>query len=288
MTHNSVQRFLLEDLDIRGAVVHLGSVWKQLLSNRDYPAPIVELLGQMSVTTLLLADNLKQPGRLTIQLRGEGPVTLLVIDCDETLNLRCMAQYGENIQATALVDLLGQGQLMISLDLPSMREPYQSVVPLVGHSIAEIFEHYLAHSEQLASRFFLAASTSAVGGLFLQKMPSADQRDADGWARLEALAGTVQPKELLELSSESLLTRLFNQETVRLFDARPVTHNVPENRGKIATLLLSLGRDEVYGALKDRGTIVIRDDLSNHEYRFDKADIDELFRDTPGTPPTVH
>ena len=99
MTHNSVQRFLFDDLDIRGAVVHLGSVWKQLLANRNYPAQVVELLGQMSITTLLLADNLKQPGRLTIQLRGEGPVTLLVIDCDETLNLRCMAQHSDMIEA---------------------------------------------------------------------------------------------------------------------------------------------------------------------------------------------
>ena len=296
MTHNSVQRFLFDDLDIRGAVVHLGSVWKQLLANRNYPAQVVELLGQMSITTLLLADNLKQPGRLTIQLRGEGPVTLLVIDCDETLNLRCMAQHSDMIEAashrdslrSSLVDLLGKGQLMISLDMPSMREPYQSIVPIVGNNIAEIFEHYLAHSEQLASRFFLTASTSAAGGLFLQKMPSSEERDADGWARIEALAGTVKPEELLDLTNESLLTRLFNQETVRLFDAQPVTHHVPENREKIGIMLLSLGRDEVYGALKERGAIIIRDDLSNHEYRFDKADIDELFLSTPETPPTVH
>ena len=296
MTHNSVQRFLFDDLDIRGAVVHLGSVWKQLLANRNYPAQVVELLGQMSITTLLLADNLKQPGRLTIQLRGEGPVTLLVIDCDETLNLRCMAQHSDMIEAashrdslrSSLVDLLGKGQLMISLDMPSMREPYQSIVPIVGNNIAEIFEHYLAHSEQLASRFFLTASTSAAGGLFLQKMPSSEERDADGWARIEALAGTVKPEELLDLTNESLLTRLFNQETVRLFDALPVTHHVPENREKIGIMLLSLGRDEVYGALKERGAIIIRDDLSNHEYRFDKADIDELFLSTPETPPTVH
>ena len=288
MTHNSVQRFLFDDLDIRGAVVHLGSVWKQLLANRNYPAQVVELLGQMSITTLLLADNLKQPGRLTIQLRGEGPVTLLVIDCDETLNLRCMAQHSDMIEAASLVDLLGKGQLMISLDMPSMREPYQSIVPIVGNNIAEIFEHYLAHSEQLASRFFLTASTSAAGGLFLQKMPSSEERDADGWTRIEALAGTVKPEELLDLTNESLLTRLFNQETVRLFDAQPVTHHVPENREKIGIMLLSLGRDEVYGALKERGAIIIRDDLSNHEYRFDKADIDELFLSTPETPPTVH
>ena len=288
MTKNSVQRFLFDDLDIRGAVVHLGSVWQQLLTDRDYPAPVIELLGQMSITTLLLADNLKQPGRLTIQLRGDGPVTLLVIDCDETLNIRCMAQHGENIKAASLIDLLGKGQLMISLDMPSMREPYQSIVPIVGNSIAEVFEHYLTHSEQLASRFFLTASASGAAGLFVQRMPSAEQRDADGWARIEALAGTVKSEELLDLSSENLLTRLFHQETVRLFDDRPVTNIVPENREKIGTMLLSLGREEVYGVLKERGVIIIRDDLGNREYRFEKADIDELFLNTPETPPTVH
>ena len=288
MTKNSVQRFLFDDLDIRGAVVHLSTVWQQLLTNRHYPAPVVELLGQMSITTLLLADNLKQPGRLTIQLRGDGPVTLLVIDCDETLNLRCMAQHGENIEAASLIDLLGKGQLMISLDMPSMREPYQSIVPIVGNSIAEVFEHYLTHSEQLASRFFLTALATGAAGLFVQRMPVAEQRDTDGWARIEALASTVKPTELLDLPSEDLLTRLFHQETVRLFDARPVTHIVPENREKIGTMLLSLGREEVYGVLKERGAITIRDDLGNREYRFEKADIDELFLNTPEMPPTVH
>ena len=157
---NTIQGFLLDDLDIRGAVVHLDSVWQKLLIRRNYPAPVVELLGQMSVTTLLLANNLKQPGRLTIQLRGEGPVSLLVIDCNEQLNIRCMAQHGENIQATSLIELLGKGQLLLSLDMDSMREPYQSTVPLTGNSIAEVFEYYLKQSEQLASRFFLAATAT--------------------------------------------------------------------------------------------------------------------------------
>ena len=194
---NSIERFLLEDLDIRGAFVRLDTVWQQLLTDRDYPDQVVELLGQMSATTVLLSDNLKQRGRLTIQMRGSGPVSLLVIDCDETLNLRCMAQVDESIgRNTALVELLGHGQLVLSLDTESMREPYQSVVPITGHSIAEVFEHYLSKSEQLSSRFFLAASRDGIGGLFLQKMPSADQRDPDGWARIEALATTVKAGEL--------------------------------------------------------------------------------------------
>lgn len=285
-----VQRFLLDDLDIRGAVVRLGPIWQQLLTGRDYPAAVSALLGQMSATTLLLADNLKQPGRLTIQLRGKGQIQLMVIDCDEALNVRCMAQHqpGLAVGAAPLKTLLGDGQLLISLDLPSMREPYQSVVDLAGDSIAEIFEHHLAQSEQLASRLFLAATPEGAAGLFVQKMPGADARDADGWARIEALAATVTAGELLDLPAEALLTRLFAEETVRLFAAREVTNHRPENRDKVATMLLSLGREEVYAALKERGEIVVRDDLANREYRFDKAQIDELFSHTPATPPSVH
>ena len=284
-----VQRFLLDDLDIRGALVRLGPVWQQLLTDRDYPHVVIGLLGQMSATTLLLADNLKQAGRLTIQLRGDGPIPLLVIDCNEALNIRCMAQHDEKVDdAAPLQELLGDGQLLISLDLPSMREPYQSIVPITGNSIAEVFEHHLAQSEQLASRLFLAATPEGAAGLFIQKMPGADARDEDGWARIEALAATVKPDELLELPAEALLTRLFAEETVRLFAAREVTNICPENRDKVGTMLLSLGREEVYAALTERGEIVVRDDLANREYRFDKAAIDELFSHTPATPPSVH
>ncbi|MEI7613087.1 MAG: Hsp33 family molecular chaperone HslO [Betaproteobacteria bacterium] len=285
---NTVQRFLFDHLDIRGAVVRLDSVWQQLLTKRNYPAPVVELLGQMTATTLLLADNLKQPGRLTIQLRGDGPVPLLVIDCNEELNIRCMAQHGEHIEASSLLDLLGQGQLLLSLDMDSMRQPYQSTVPLTGNSIAEVFEHYLKQSEQLASRFFLAATATGIAGLFLQKMPSTDERDADGWARTEALASTVKAEELLSLPVEELLVRLFHEETVRVFDAQAVTNNCPEDWEKVSNMLRTLGREDVYAALKENGAIVIRDDLANHEYRFDKAAIDELFSNVPETPPSVH
>jgi len=285
---NTIQGFLLDDLDIRGAVVRLDSVWQQLLTKRDYPAPVIELLGQMSATTLLLANNLKQPGRLTIQLRGEGPVSLLVIDCNEQLNIRCMAQFAKNIQAASLIELLGKGQLLLSLDMDSMREPYQSTVPLTGNSIAEVFEHYLKQSEQLASRFFLAATATGVAGLFLQKMPTTDERDADGWSRIEALASTVRPEELLDLPTEQLLTRLFHEETVRLFPGHAVTNNCPQDWDKVRNMLRTLGREEVYAALKQNGAIVINDDLANHEYRFDKVAIDELFSNVPETPPSVH
>ena len=285
---NSVRRFLFDDLDIRGAVSRLDSVWQKLVSGRDYPAPVVELLGQMCAIVVLLADNLKQPGRLTVQLRGNGPVPLLVIDCSEQLNLRCMARHAKSIAGAPLVELLGRGELMLSLDTPERREPYQSVVPLEGASIAEIFEHYLWSSEQIASRFFLAASPSGIAGLCVQKMPEADRRDPDGWRRIEALAATARPGELAELSDETLLTRLFHEETVRLFAAREVINDYPPDTAKVSHMLLALGREDVYANLAQHGVIVIEDELSRHQYRFTREDIDRLFSRTPETPKSVH
>lgn len=286
---NYVQRFLLDDLDIRGAVVRLGAVWQQMLAGRDYPAPVARLLGEMSATTLLIGGNLKQPGRITFQLRGSGPVSLLVIDCNERLHIRGMAKCNEAVPAAQLTgnapDLLGHGQLLLSLDLPSMREPYQSFVPLDGNSIAEIFEHYLKQSEQQPARFFLAADEHGAAGLFLQKLPGADERDADGWARIEHLASTVKPEELLGLPAEELLLRLFHEETVRVFDPRPVVHDCPEDWEKVRSMLRSLGRAEVDSILQEHGEVLIKDDICNREYRFDAQAIEELFRENP---PTLH
>jgi molecular chaperone Hsp33 len=277
---DTVQKFLLDDLDIRGAVVRLGPVWQKMLAGRHYPAPVAHLLGEMSATTLLLGGNLKQPGRLTIQLRGSGPVSLLVIDCNERLHIRGMAKCAEAVAPGSAPDLLGHGQLLLSLDMPSMREPYQSIVPLAGDNIAAIFEHYLQQSEQLPARLFLAASSQGAAGLFLQKLPNADQCDPDGWTRIEALASTVKADELLALSAEALLTRLFYEEPVRVFTAQNVIHDCPENRDKVGDMLLSLGRTEVDALLDEHGEIVIRDDICNRDYRFDAQAIEALFRAT--------
>lgn len=288
MDHDAASRFLLDDLDITGTLVRIGPAWRQMLAGRDYPPAVAQLLGEMTATALLLGNKLKQPGRLTLQLRGNGPLSLLVVDCNERLQLRGMARCRAMPPTGTASELLGDGQLLIALDLAAMREPYQSVVPLEGNGIAEIFEHYLRRSEQQPARLLLVASPTAAAGLLLQKMPDADCRDADGWRRVEALAATITPAELLDLPATELLPRIFHQETVRLFAERPVDYHCPEDWAKVRAMLRALGRDEVYAALHERGEILIRDDICNREYRFDALAIAKLFADDASPSPTVH
>lgn len=278
-----VQRFLLEDLDIRGAVVRLTDVWQALQAGREYAPGVARLLGEMSAVATVIAGNLKQAGRLTFQISGHGPLNLLVIDCAETLNLRGYAKAEGAPSGDTLRALVGDGRLQLTLDVPGLDQPYQSLVPLEGGSIAEVFEHYLAQSEQQPAALWLACSADAAVALFLQKLPGADQKDADGWSRAHQLANTVRDDELLGLEASAVLRRLFAEESVRVFEARRVSHDWPAEPEKVAGMLQSLGEDEVRAILAEHGEIVVHDELSNHHYRFDAADVDALF-----TPRTLH
>ncbi|APR05462.1 Hsp33 family molecular chaperone HslO [Thauera chlorobenzoica] len=278
-----IQRFLLEDLDIRGAIVRLTDVWQAMQAGRGYPAPVARLLGEMSAVSAVIAGNLKQPGRLTVQLSSHGPLSLLVVDCTETLNLRGYAKADRVLAEDAPDELISDGRLQLSLDIPGLAQPYQSLVPLEGGSIAEIFQHYLAQSEQQPAGLWLACNQEAAVALFVQKLPGADQKDLDGWSRVHQLAHTVRSDELLGLEAHDILRRLFAEENVRLFDARPVTHDWPADPAKVAAMLRALGEDEVRAILAEHGEILVHDDLSNHSYRFDATDVDALFH-----PPTLH
>ena len=281
--YDSVSRFLLENLDIRGALVRLGPAWHEMRSRHAYAPPVRDLLGQLAAVTVLVAGNLKLPGRLTCQLQGHGPVRLLVMDCDEQLRLRGLAKAPADQAPAALPELFGDGKLVLTLQTNvAAGRPYQSIVPLEGGSVGEVFEHFLENSEQTPTRLWLSADEDHACGLFLQKLPEADTRDEDGWNRVLHLAGTVKPGELA-LPPEVLLKRLFAEEDLRLYDARTVTYHCPRDEEKVLGMLRSLGRAEVAEALAEQGELKIRDDICQHEYRYGEEILDRLF-----PPRTLH
>lgn len=273
---DTIHRFLLEDLDIRGALVRLGPAWREMQAGRRYAPPVRDLLGELAAVTTLIASNLKTPGRLTFQLQGNGPVRLLVVDCDERLRMRGMAQAPHEVAPLDLPGLLGDGRLVLTLQGAASPQPYQSLVPLAGDSVAAVFEHYLEQSEQLPSRLVLGSDADSACGLFLQKLPEADRKDADGWNRVGHLAATIGPADL-RLPAEDLLTRVFPEEAVRLFAPQSVAYHCPRNEEKALDMVRTLGRDEVETLLAEQGEVLIHDEICNHEYRFGPEVLDQAF-----------
>jgi molecular chaperone Hsp33 len=278
MQTDYVQRFLFENLDIRGRLVCLTGAWQRMLDGRGYPEHIAELLGHTTALNILLGANQKGAGRVTLQVQGSGPVRLLVADCTAELRIRGMASF-EKQEAVCASErgLLGDGRLSVTLEDLQSGQFYQSLVPLEGETLEQIFEHYLAQSEQATAFLRLKADRGALCGLLLEKLPRAEERDPDGWNRVCHLASTLTLDETRDAQPYHLLTRVFPEELMRVYRLYAVEYHCPYDESKVKDMLLGLGRDEVESILAEQGEVVIKNEMCNHEYRFDAKAIEALF-----------
>jgi len=284
--HNYSRRFTLENLDIRGQVVRLTDVWRDMHISRHYPANIRQFLGEMACVAVLVGAGLKQPGKAALQIQrkpngaGKNAVytgPLAVVDCTEALGVRGMSAADFKDGAATFAEWVEGCTLAMTLTYTNTTQIYQSIVPVSGFTVAECFEHYFDQSEQLPTHLWLAANETGAGALLLQKLPNADIKDADGWARVEQLAASVSDAELTALPAEKLLARLFHEEDVRVYEAKPVTYACKRDPQKVENMLRSLGREEVEATLAELGYVEVKDDICNQIYRFDAEAVKRLF-----------
>ncbi len=232
----------------------------------------------------LLTATLKLNGSMILQIQGNGPVSLLVVECRGDMTLRATAKWDGELLHDSLAQLVGNGRFVITLDPRDGKQTYQGIVPLEGESVAEILQNYMTRSEQLETRLWLSADDENANGMLLQKLPDQPEQDADAWSRACQLADTVRPAELLQLDSKTLLHRLFHEEDLRLFDPQPTSFHCGCSREGVTRVLRMLGKEEVQGILAERGHIEVHCEFCNQRYGFDAIDTEQVFATEIATP----
>jgi len=296
---DTLKRFLFENISIRGELTQLNKSWQAIIDKHDYPPVVRDVLAQMLVAGVLLAATLKFKGRITLQIQGSGDLPFVVAECSSDYAIRGLAHYNQDIQDASLKKLVGDGQLAITLETENSGERYQSIVELVGETVADAIEHYLETSEQLSTRLWLKSNDNAAAGLLIQKLPpeSIDeenlvqtQQDEDGWNRVEQLSATIHEEELLSLSADDVIHRLYHEEDVRVFDPEPVFFRCSCSKERVANMLKSLGHEEIKAMLVEQSIISISCEFCNHPYDFDAVDAEQIFTDSVvlNTSPTQH
>ncbi|MCF6345721.1 MAG: Hsp33 family molecular chaperone HslO [Thiomicrorhabdus sp.] len=275
---NTIQRFLFKELSIRGQVIQLHDAWQAMIKDRHYPPVISKLLGELTAFSVIMATGMKHNGKITLQIQGTGPITLLIVEVTHDLKIRGIAKTNQTIQhQSSLDELLGDGQILVTIENTQTNRHFQSYVERTGDTIIEVCKNFLTQSEQQPTKLWLAATEEALGGVFIQKMPDSDDRDKDGWNRIHSIATTVKDQELTELTSETLLHRLFHEEEVTLFEAQKVQYECPKDKSRVDQMLIGLGEEEVRKILKEQGEIVIHNEICNFHVRYDEAAVDALF-----------
>ncbi len=276
--NDPIQRFLFKDLNIRGQHLNIHQAWQKMIEDRHYPDSLIQVLGELTAVAIMLANGMKHTGKVSIQVQGSGPVNLLVVQVSHTFDLRGVAKTNQTLtHESGLNALLGDGQILVTLENTQTGHFFQSYVPREADTISDCFEAFLSQSEQLPSKLWLAANDQAIGGVLIQKMPTTDDQDEDGWERITHLSHTVTEAELLECDAPTLLHRLFHEETVELYPPQSVQYDCPQDQQAVETMLKSLGETEVRKILEEQGQVVIHNEMCNLHFKFDESDINRIF-----------
>lgn len=275
------QRFMVESCDVRGHLVQLDDTWTEAIARTDYPDPVRQVLGEAFVAAALLASTIKFDGKLTLQVRGEGPVHLLVVQVTNEGSLRGLARWSQVPDSARLADAFGEeARIVITIEAREYAEPYQGIVPLEGDCLADALQVYFRTSEQLPTRLFLAVSEKSAAGVLIQKLPAEESMtdDADGWQRAQILCSTITDEELCNDDSETLLHRIFHEERVRLFAQQSVRFHCSCSRERTDGMLTGLGQAEVESILEEQGKVEITCEFCDSVYLYDSVDVTALFK----------
>ncbi|MDD9157767.1 Hsp33 family molecular chaperone HslO [Aliivibrio sp. S4TY2] len=291
MANNTLYRYLFEDLSVRGELVQLDDAYQQIISSKEYPKPVQNLLGELLVATTLLTATLKFEGSITLQLQGNGPVSLAVINGDNNQKVRGVARFdGDIAEDATLHQLMGKGYLVITIT-PKDGERYQGVVALEGENLAQCFEGYFERSEQLKTRLWLRLGEFEgkphAAGMLLQVMPDGTG-SADDFEHLEQLTDTIKNEELFGLEGEDVLYRLYNQDKVQLFEPQHVEFFCGCSRERSGGAIITIEKAEVDDIIKTEGKISLHCDYCGTSYDFDSIDVANLFEEATKGNDTVH
>ncbi|MDM5092813.1 MULTISPECIES: Hsp33 family molecular chaperone HslO [Aeromonas] len=279
-------RYLFEEYEVRGELVQLDSTYRHIVDAQNYPVQVQKLLGELLVATSLLTATLKFEGSITVQLQGDGPVRLAVINGDHNQQLRGVARYeGELPTDDKLQSLVGNGQLVITIT-PEEGERYQGIIALEADTLATCLEQYFAQSEQLATRLWIRTGhhqgQPRAAGILLQELPARSEDHGADFDHLIQLTSTIKDEELFGLEAEEILYRLYHQDKVRVFDPQAIEFRCTCSRARCEGALLQIEKEEAVAMVKELGKIDMHCDYCGAHYQFDGIDIETLFSGAPG------
>jgi molecular chaperone Hsp33 len=318
---SQLHKFLFDGLPVRGMLVQLTDVWQEVLKRRAandetgaYPESVRHLLGEMTAASVLMQSNIKFNGALVMQIFGDGPLKLAVVEVQPDLSLRATAkvvgELGEASTLSEMVNVNNEGKCAITLDplnkMPG-QQPYQGVVPLFDDhrnkldKFSDVLQHYMLQSEQLDTTLVLAANDTTAAGLLIQRLPikgegnlaaQSSMGDEDGiglsedYNRISILAASLTADELLGLDAETILRRLFWEEKLVRFEPLAPSFACSCSAERVSNMIRSLGSDEVESILAERGLVEVGCDFCGLQYRYDAVDAAHLFTSAEPQPPT--
>ncbi len=277
--------FQIDAQDIKGRIIRLDKPLNEILAHYDCPDDIKRELGKAMALTALLGSMMKFDGIFTMQIKSDGRIKSMVSDFATNGNgsgvVRGYINSADDVAPNGPV--LGNGQLMITMDQGQHMARYQGVVELQNGDLEDSAEEYFQTSEQLPTHVMISCDKSANGhwsaaAIMIQhlaqntqsEMTRDDEKQKDDWNTATILLSTLKPEELLDsaLSLQDVLFRLFHESGIRLFTATQIMSGCRCSEDKLRDVLASFDTRELRDIAED-GVIRMTCEFCKTDHKFE-------------------
>ncbi len=289
--------FNLDNNAFRGRILRLDNVVTEIFSHRHYPDNVAAALSETTALGIILASLMKFDGIFTLQMQGDGPISVLVADVTSDGKVRAAVKYDEQrlnaaqqlrktegeIESTP--HWLGKGTLVFTIDQGRQTDLYQGIVDLHGKNLEECALRYFKNSEQIDThlRLYLqkVGDVWKSAGILIQKMPTAGHIDDEqqqqlqqNWEEDKILLDSLRQEEIFDakLSMEDILFRLFHEHQVRVVKENEYHFACRCSREKIQNTLSSMAEKDIDNMIED-GKITATCNFCGQSYSFSKSEL---------------
>lgn len=278
-----LNRYLFDNLHARGELVNLKQTFQDIIAPHNYPVGVQQLLGELVAATCLLTATLKFEGEIAVQLQGDGPVGYMAVNGNHLQEMRGIARMLNETNATTLKELIGKGNMIITIR-PSSGEPYQGVVALEEETLAECLAHYFEVSEQIPTKIWLFANDeqTQIAGSLIQLLPDGEDKEKqhNDFEHLCQLTNTIKKEEIFSLDTQALLYRLYHQEEVRVFEPQAVSYQCSCSEEKCLSAIAQIEPSELENILAEQGNVSMTCDYCVTTYKFERPQLAQFIDTT--------
>ena len=243
-------------------------------------------VGRTATAAAMMGAMLKGEEKVTIQVKGNGPIGQIVADANAKGEVRAYADAPQtHLPSNSLgkLDVAGavgsEGFIYVIKDL-GLREPYRGSIPIISGELAEDFTYYFAKSEQTPSAVSLGVlvdtdySIKTAGGLILQLLPGLDEDDIAGLEKRLAAIPSVTSMLDRGLTPEDMMKELVDE--ISAVERMELRFQCFCSRERVETTLVSLGKAELDAIIEGEGHAEVVCHFCNEKYGFDRAELTAL------------
>ncbi|MDD3303909.1 MAG: Hsp33 family molecular chaperone HslO [Clostridia bacterium] len=288
---NRIRKYLAHNGMVSVMVMDGTKMVSEARNTHNLSNVVTAALGRTLIMTSIMSCKLKEKGnRITVQIKGDGPIGSMVTCGDGNLKIKGYASTPNvelplnSIGKLDVAKAVGKGYLNVIKDI-GLKEPYIGYSNLVSSEIAEDFAYYFVTSEQTPCAVALGVNIAKdnkvdmAAGYIIEPLPDCSDEVITIIESINTNIFSVTGLMSDLADMDDVAKTISGDNHIELLEEVYPQYECDCSLERIDKTIIALGKEEAFKiADENQGFVEINCNFCNKTYQYNKEMIGKLFQ----------